>query len=80
MPEQCEAASENGRKRKIRLEDVSYIYSPKTAYAMQALEHVSWIFMRGSLLGLSGIPDRESPTLIQLAERFDSGIIRKDSV
>lgn len=75
LPEQCEAASENGRKRKIRLEDVSYIYSPKTAYAMQALEHVSLDIYEGEFVGIIGHTGSGKSTLIQLL----NGLIRASS-
>ena len=73
LPEKNGPLSESGRK--IRLEDVSYIYSPRTAYAMQALEHVSLDIYEGEFVGIIGHTGSGKSTLIQLL----NGLIRATS-
>ena len=49
----------------IQLEDVSYIYSPGTAYEMSALDHVSLEIPQGQFVGVIGHTGSGKSTLIQ---------------
>lgn len=44
----------------IKLENVTYTYSPGTAYEMHALKTLVWRFRRDSLWELSDIPAVEN--------------------
>lgn len=49
----------------IQLEDVTYTYSPGTAYEMHALDHVSLEIPQGQLVGIIGHTGSGKSTLIQ---------------
>lgn len=63
------------KKIKIRLDDVSYVYSPKTVYAMYALTNVSLDIYEGEFLGIIGHTGSGKSTLIQLLD----GLLRATS-
>ncbi len=51
----------------LKLEDVTYTYSPGTAYEMHALEHINLEIPNGtSLLGLSAIREAENRRLCSI--------------
>ena len=49
----------------IQLEDVTYTYSPGTAYEMHALDHVSLEIPQGQFVGIIGHTGSGKSTLIQ---------------
>lgn len=49
----------------IQLEDVTYTYSPGTAYEMNALDHVSLEIPQGQFVGIIGHTGSGKSTLIQ---------------
>ena len=63
------------KKIKIRLDDVSYVYSPKTVYSMYALINVSLDIYEGEFLGIIGHTGSGKSTLIQLL----NGLLRTAS-
>ena len=67
--------SSREKKIKIRLDDVSYVYSPKTVYAMHALINVSLDIYEGEFLGIIGHTGSGKSTLIQLLD----GLLRATS-
>lgn len=59
----------------VKLEDVTYTYSPGTAYEMDALKHVSLEIPQGQFLGIIGHTGSGKSTLIQ----HFNGLIRPTS-
>ena len=49
----------------IKLEDVSYVYSAKTAYEQRALDHVDLEIPQGQFVGVIGHTGSGKSTLIQ---------------
>lgn len=72
-PEEGRQLSEAGSK--LRLEHVSYTYSPKTAYAMHALEDVCMNIREREFVGLIGHTGSGKSTLMQLL----NGLMRPTS-
>ena len=68
-------ASADGGKSKLRLEHVSYVYSPKTAYAMHALKDISLDIREREFIGVIGHTGSGKSTLIQLL----NGLLRATS-
>ena len=49
----------------MKLEDVTYTYSPGTAYEMHALEHINLEFPNGQFVGIIGHTGSGKSTLVQ---------------
>lgn len=49
----------------LKLEDVTYTYSPGTAYEMHALEHINLEFPNGQFVGIIGHTGSGKSTLVQ---------------
>lgn len=49
----------------IKLEDISYVYSPGTAYEQHALKHISLEILQGQFVGIIGHTGSGKSTLIQ---------------
>ncbi len=50
----------------MKLEDVTYTYSPGTAYEMHALEHINLEIPNGQFVGLSVIQEAENRRLCSI--------------
>ena len=49
----------------LKLEDVTYTYSPGTAYEMHALEHINLEIPNGQFVGIIGHTGSGKSTLVQ---------------
>ena len=54
----------------LKLEDVTYTYSPGTAYEMHALEHINLEIPNGQFVGIIGHTGSGKSTLVKLLLRF----------
>ena len=62
----------------LKLEDVTYTYSPGTAYEMHALEHINLEIPNGQFVGIIGHTGSGKSTLLNVLgglDRYDDGEI-----
>ena len=59
------AGTEQPREELLRLEHVNYVYSPGTAYEVQALKDINLSIYEGEMIGIAGHTGSGKSTLIQ---------------